>query len=61
MENNLVCFHSLYLRPQAATNRLCGVCWARLGTCPIYLFARHGANFGASKFAANSLRYQLHS
>ena len=42
----------LYLRPQTATNRLCGICWARSGTCPIFLFARHGAKQGASDYLA---------
>lgn len=29
METILCCSHSLYFAPQAATNRLCVVCWAR--------------------------------
>ena len=37
-----------FLRPQTATNRLREVCMARSGkTCPIFLFARHGAKHGA--------------
>ena len=39
------------LRPQTATNRLCGLCWARSGTYPIDSFARHRAKQGASDFA----------
>ena len=39
------------LRPQAATNRLCGLYWARSGTCcPTCSFSQHGANLGALGF-----------
>ena len=41
-----------FLRPQTATNQLCGLCWARSGTYPIFYFARHGAKQGASGFLA---------
>ena len=41
-----------FLRPQTATNRLCGLCLGRSGTCPNFLFARHGAKQGASGFVA---------
>ncbi len=43
---------TVFFRPQTATNRLCGICWARSGTCPIFLFARHGAKQGASDYLA---------
>ena len=43
---------TVFFRPQTATNRLCGLCWARSGTCPIFLFARHGAKKGASDYLA---------
>ena len=40
-----------FSRPQTATNRLCGLCWARSGCYPIFCFAQHGAKQGASGFA----------
>ena len=38
---------------------MCGLCWARLGTCPTDSFARHGAKQGASGLlAAHGVNYQ---
>ena len=38
------------LRPQTATNRLCGLCWARSGTNPIFLFRATRGKTGRVRF-----------
>ena len=48
--------------PYAATNRLCGVCRARSGTCPTNSFERHRAKQGVSGFlAAHRFNHQSDS
>ena len=48
METVAICFHSLYLRPQSPTNRLCRLCFVTSGTDANFLFARHRAKFCTS-------------
>ena len=51
-----------FSRPQAATNRLCGLCWARSGRTPTDSFAPHGAKQVASGFlAAHRFNHQSDS
>ena len=50
-------YHSLYFPSQAATNRLCGLYSVLSGTCPIFLFARHGAKFGSFQHLIDIIIY----
>ena len=56
------CAPQSFFCPQTATNRLCGVCRARSGTCPTNSFERHRAKQGASGFlAAHRFNHQSDS